>query len=209
MGLLLRLAVTAGMAAGLALGHVPAHAVQLSPAIAEMYAAVEATPPTANQMMVCYGFLCRLRFFLYFSAADRAALTGIMAKGKASAVEERKALQQALVWFDKRAGREVGTDKRVARADFRNRDDDHNFDCYDTTRNAVSMLLVLREWGLLRHHTIADPEYRGKFLVGQTPHNTAVLKEKPGGKNWIIDMWTTGYGQVPDVMTLEKWMDEN
>ena len=208
MGPLLRFVVAAGMAAGLTLGHAPAYAVQLSPAIAQMYAAVEATPPTAGQMMICYGFLCRLRSFLYFSAADRAALTGIMAKGKANAADERKALQQALVWFDKRAGREVGTDKRVARADFRMRDDDHNFDCYDTTRNAVSMLLVLREWGLLRHHTIADPKYRGNFLVGQTPHNTAVLKEKPGGKDWTIDMWTTGYGQVPDVMTLEKWMDE-
>ena len=190
------------------LGQVPASAVQLSLAIAEMYSAVEATPPTASQMMICYGFLCRLRSFLYFSAADRAALTGIMAKGKPNAVEERKAIQRAFVWFDKRAGREVGTDKRVARADFRMHDDNHNFDCYDTTRNAVSMLLVLREWGLLRHHTIADPNYRGNFLVGQTPHNTAVLTEKPGGKDWIVDMWTTGYGQVPDVMTLEKWMDE-
>ena len=198
------------MAAGLMLAQVPAYAaVQLSPAIAEMYSAVEATPPTASQMMVCYGFLCRLRFFLYFSAAERATLTGIMAKGKANAVAERKAIQQALVWFDKRVGREVGTNKRVARADFRNHDDNHNFDCYDTTRNAVSMLLVLREWGLLRHHTIADPKYRGNFLVGQTPHNTAVLTEKSGGKDWTVDMWTTSYGQVPDVMTLEKWMDEN
>jgi hypothetical protein len=145
VGALRRSIVAAAAAAGLTMGHVPAHAVQLSPAIAEMYSAVEAPPPTANQMTVCYGFLCRLRFFLYFSPAERAALTGIMAKGKANAVEERKAIQQVLVWFDKRVGREVGTDKRVARADFRNHDDEHNFDCYDTTRNAVSLLLVLRE----------------------------------------------------------------
>ena len=204
----MRRSILAGLAAGLLLGPVPSHAVQMSLAITQMYAAVEAAPPTAEQMMVCYGFLCRLRAFLYFSAADRTALTAIMAKGKANPADERKALQQAMVWFDKRAGQEVGTNKRVARADFRMRDDNHNFDCYDTTRNAVSMLLVIREWSLLRHHTIADPKYRGNFLVGQTPHNTAVLTEKSGGKDWIIDMWTTGYAQVPDVMTLEKWMDE-
>ena len=206
--MLRRSIAAAGIAAVLMLGPGPAGAVQLSPAIVQMYSAVEATPPTAGQMMICYGFQCRRRAFLYFSAADRAALAAIMAKGKANAADERKAIQQAMVWFDKRAGREVGTDKRVARADFRMHDDEHNFDCYDTTRNAVSMLLVLREWGLLRHHAIADPKYRGNFLVGQTPHNTAVLTEKPGGKDWIVDMWTTGYGQVPDVMTLEKWMDE-
>jgi len=205
----LRQSILAGLAAGLLLGPVPSHAVQMSRAIEDMYSAVEATPPTAEQMMVCYGFLCRLRFFLYFSAADRAALTAIMAKGKANAADERKALQQAFVWWDKRVAREVGTDKRVARADFRMRDDDHNFDCYDTTRNAVSLLLVLREWGLLRHHAISDPVYRGKFFLGQTPHNSALLTEKPGGKEWTIDMWTTGFGQVPEVMTLEKWMDEN
>jgi hypothetical protein len=174
-----------------------------------MYSSVEAVPPTASQIMVCYGFVCRLRFILYFSPAERAALANIMARGKASAADERKALQQAFVWFDRRVGREVGTNRRVARADFRNRDDEHNFDCYDTTRNAVSMLLVLREWGLLRHHTISDPVHRAKVLIGQTPHNSAVIKEKAGGKEWTIDMWTTAFGQVPDVMTVEKWMDEN
>ena len=204
-----RLIVAVVVTVGLALGQVPARAVQLSPAMEWMYSSVEAVPPTASQMMVCHGFVCRLRFFLYFSPAERATLVGIMAKGKASAAEERKALQQVFVWFDHRVGREVGTNRRVARADFRNRDDDHNFDCYDTTRNAVSMLLVLREWGLLRHHTISDPIHRAKVLIGQTPHNTAVVKVKVGGKEWVVDMWTTKFGQVPDVMTVEKWMDEN
>ena len=180
-----RTAVAAGMAACVLLAAGPARAVQLSPAIAQMYAAVEAVPPTASQMMVCYGFVCRLRYFLYFTPADRAAIAGMMAKGAKSAADERKALQQVFVWFDRRAGKAVGTDKRIARADIRHRAADTNFDCFDTTRNAVSLLLVLREWGLLRHHTIEDPRFRGNLFVGQTPHNTAVLKEKAGGKEWI------------------------
>jgi hypothetical protein len=186
-----------------------AQAVSLSPAIAQMYAATETQPPTATQMMVCYGFVCRRRMVLHFSPADRAALKKILDSGRGSAADERKVLQKAFVWFDRRVGGEIGTSRRVARADFRAGDDAHNFDCFDTTRNAVSLLLVFREWGLLRHHSIADPEFRGNFLVGQTPHNTAVLAEKKTGKKWVIDMWTTAYGQVPDVMPLEKWMTEN
>jgi hypothetical protein len=197
------------MAAAVLLAAGPARAVQLSPAIAQMYSAVEAVPPTASQMMVCYGFVCRLRYFLYFTPGDRAAIAGMMAKGAASAADERKALQQVFVWFDRRVGKIIGTDKRIARADIRHRAADTNFDCFDTTRNGVSLLLVVREWGLLRHHTIEDPRFRGKLLLGQTPHNTAVMKEKKGGKEWVIDMWTTKYSQVPDVMTLEKWLDEN
>ena len=128
-----------------------------------------------------------------------------MNKGRASAAEERKAIQQVFVWFDHRVAREVGTNKRVANADVRAFDADHNFDCWDTTRNAASLLLVLQEWGLLRHHRVADPRYRGNIFIGQLPHNTAVLRETAaGGTSWVVDMWTTSFGQVPDVMTLDN-----
>jgi hypothetical protein len=187
----------------------PAAAIKLSLAIAQMYAATEAQPPTADQMMVCYGFVCRRKLALQFSPGERSTLKKILADGRASAAGERKALQRAFVWFDRRVGREIGTSRRVARADFRAGDDAHNFDCFDTTRNAVSLLLIFQEWGLLHHHSVADPEFRGSVLAGQTPHNTAVLNEKKTGQKWVIDMWTTAYGQVPDVMPLDKWMTEN
>ena len=194
-------------------GHVwagtSAQALQLSGEIAKMYADVEMPPPTASQMTVCYGFVCQRRFTLAFSDAERAKLAGIMAKGGASAAAERRAIQEVMVWFDHRVAREVGTNKRVARADFRHRDAEHNFDCYDTTRNTVSMLLIMKEWRLIRHHDISDPRYRGKFFVGQTPHNTAVLTERKGGQHWVVDMWTTSFGKLPDVMPLAKWLDEN
>jgi hypothetical protein len=202
-------AVGALAATALTFGTNPAPAIELSPNVAQMYAAVEAQPPTAGQMMVCYGFVCRRKMVLHFSPDERSALKKILTSGRTSAAEERKALQRAFVWFDRRVGRDIGTSRRVARADFRAGDDAHNFDCFDTTRNAVSLLLVFQEWGLLNHHTVADPQFRGNVLVGQTPHNTAVLIEKKTGKKWIIDMWTTAYGQVPDVMPLDKWMTEN
>ncbi len=182
--------------------------IKLTQEMMEMYAAVEELPPTAARMTVCYGFRCRRRMELGFTGKERATLVSILARGRASAAAERKALQQAFVWFDHRVGRETGTSKRVANADIRTFDAAHNFDCWDTTRNAMSFLLVLQEWGALHHHTVDNPRYRGNVLVGQLPHNTAVLAERPGGKKWIVDMWTTSYGQVPDVMTLDKWLDE-
>jgi hypothetical protein len=196
--LLLPLATLSGAAAA---------AMKLTPAQDEIYAAVEIPPPNAAEMTVCYAFGCRKRLTLHFSPAEQAALGAIMAKGRASPDDERKAIQQAFVWFDRRVARDIGTDKRVAYADFRMFDADHNFDCWDTTRNAQSLLLVLQDWGALRHHTVSDPRFRGNLFIGQTPHNTAVIKEKVSGERWIVDMWTTNYGQVPDVMTLAKWLD--
>jgi hypothetical protein len=204
-----RVVSAAAVAAFVMLGAGPAPAIELSHALAQMYSDLSVPPPTAEQMMVCYGFGCRRRMFLEFTDADRKRLTEILATGRASPEAERKAVQQAVVWFDRRVGPIIGTSKRVARADFRYFDAAHNFDCFDTTRNAASLLLVMQEWGLFRHHTVGDPRYRGNFLVGQTPHNTAVLIERASRRGWVVDMWPRGYAELPDVMTVEQWLTEN
>lgn len=186
-----------------------AAAAELSPGIAQLYTSVSIYPPSAKSMTVCYGFVCRRREPLDFTSADRGTLTRILVAGRSSAAAERRAVQKAVVWFDRRMGPILGTDKRVARADFRAGDDKHNFDCWDTTRNVTSLLLVLQDWGLLKFHTVGNPHYRGNALVLQTPHNTAVLVERATHVEWVVDMWPRGYAQLPDVMPLDRWIKEN
>src|ERR1700681_1583311 len=186
-----------------------AKALEMSPAVAALYTTVSIYPPSAKSMTVCYGFVCRRREILDFTAGDRSALTQIMAAGHASAAAERAAAQKAVIWFDRRMGPVIGTNKRVAKADFRYFDDKHNFDCWDTTRNTTSLLLVLQEWHLLKYHVVGDPHYRGNALVLQTPHNTAVLVERATRVEWVVDLWPRGYLQPPDVMTVAKWVTED
>jgi hypothetical protein len=100
----------------------------------------------------------------------------------------------------------LGTDRRVARADFRFRDDAHNFDCWDTTRNVTGLLLIMQDWGLLKHHSVGDPIYRGNALVLQTPHNTPILIDRNTSVRWTVDLWTRGYGQTPEVLPADEWM---
>jgi hypothetical protein len=182
---------------------------ELSSAQAALYSSVSIYPPSATAMTVCYGFVCRRREMLDFTPGDRSALTQIMAAGRASAVAERAAVQKAVIWFDRRMGPVIGTNKRVANADIRALDSAHNFDCWDTTRNTTSLLLVLQEWGLFKYHVVGDPHYRGNTLVLQLPHNTAVLIERATKVEWVVDMWPTSYAQPPDVMTLAKWVTED
>jgi len=184
----------------------PARAVELTPAQAALYTTVSIFPPSASSMTVCYGFVCRRREMLDFTPADRSALGKILAAGRSSAAAERAAVQKAVIWFDRRMGPIIGTDKRVANADIRALDDKHNFDCWDTTRNTTSLLLVMQEWGLFKFHTVSDPHYRGNALVLQLPHNTAVLKERATGTEWVVDMWPQAYGHPPDVMPLAEWI---
>ena len=186
----------------------PAFAVQLSAPQAALYSTVSIFPPSAQRMTVCYGFVCRRREILDFTASDRNALTQILGSGRASAAAERAAVQKAVIWFDRRMGPVLGTDKRVAKADIRALDASHNYDCWDTTRNTTSLLLVLQEWGLFKYHVVGDPHYRG-YTVFQLPHNTAVLVERATKVEWVVDMWPRGYAQPPDVMTVEKWVTED
>jgi hypothetical protein len=186
-----------------------AAAAELSPAVQALYTTVSIYPPSASSMTVCYGFVCRRREILDFTAGDRRALTQILAAGRASAVAERAAVQKAVIWFDRRMGPILGTDKRVAKADFRYFDDKHNFDCWDTTRNTTSLLLVLQEWNLFKYHVVGDPHYRGNTLVLQTPHNTAVLVDRATKVEWVVDLWPRGYLQPPDVITVQKWVTED
>jgi hypothetical protein len=186
----------------------PLRAGELSAAQAQLYTSVSIYPPSASAMTVCYGFVCRRREILNFTPGDRAALTQIMNSGHASAVAERAAAQRAVIWFDHRMGPVIGTNKRVANADVRALDDKHNYDCWDTTRNVTSLLLVLQQWGLFKFHDVGDPHYRGNPLVLQLPHNTAVLLDRASKVEWVVDLWPRGYGQPPDVMTLAQWQKE-
>src|SRR5436305_2263621 len=205
-----RAQLAGGLVAALVLlGAQPAAAIELSPEVAALYSSVSIYPPSATSMTVCYGFVCRRRETLDFTPADRKALTQILAAGKASAAAERAAVQKAVIWFDRRMGPLLGTDRRVAKADFRYFDDSHNYDCWDVTRNTTSLLLVLQEWGLLKHHTVGNPHYRGNTLVLQTPHNTAVLLDRATRIERVVDMWTRGYLEPPDVMPGEQWVKED
>lgn len=203
-----RSVATAAVAFGVALAAQPASAMQLTPQQSELYTSVSTSPPTAETMTVCYGFVCRRRIELDFTAADRKALTQIIAAGKTSAIAERAAIQKAVMWFDRKVGPTLGTTTRIARADIRSGADAKNFDCWDSTRNVSSLLLVLQEWGLLKHHTVGNPRYRGNILAMQLPHNTAVIVEKQSRMEWAVDMWTTRYLQPPDVMLVEQWLKE-
>jgi hypothetical protein len=134
----------AAFLADLILGYAlsPAYSLELSAPQAALYSTVSIFPPSAQRMTVCYGFVCRRREMLDFTPGDRNALTQILAAGHASAAAERAAVQKAVIWFDRRMGPVIGTSKRVAKADIRALDDKHNYDCWDTTRNTTSLLLV-------------------------------------------------------------------
>src|SRR5262249_61308390 len=107
-------------------------------------------------------------------------------------------------WFERRIAPITGTTMRVARAGpliglAGNRG---QFDCIDTTNNTNSLLLVLDQLKLLRHHTIAAPVSRFWFTEG--PHNTAVIRDSKSGGLWTVDPWEQKGSGGPDIFPVAK-----
>ena len=174
---------------------------------AAAYGGLSLSAPTPSALTVCHGFGCQYRAELGLTSVDHATLKRLMTAGHASAAKERQAVAAAGAWFDKRIAQVAGTAGHVARA---NRDymyDKRQFDCIDTSRNTTSLLLLLQELGLLRYHTVDAPEARGHIFDFKAPHATAVLVEKETGTKWSVDAWTRAYGQAPEIMRLDRWMD--
>jgi hypothetical protein len=178
--------------------------------IDEAYASVSLSPPTTRLVVVCHDFGCTQRTPVGLSSGDLATLTSLLAPGRASAEAERRAVAAAGAWFDRRIGPAAGTTHRVARATgLGGQGTVGQMDCIDTSRNSTSLLLILEQLHLLRHHKVEAPEARGFLLDGRGPHATAVLTDIHTGKKWAVDSWTHKYGEQPDIMPLDVWMQKS
>ena len=155
---------------------------------------------------ICHGFGCDFRTEIGLAGSDRAQMSAIMASGSASAEAERVAIGRTEAWFERRIAPITGTAKRVARAGaliFAPGNRAQQFDCIDTTNNTNSLLLILDQLKLLRHHTIAAPASR--FLFTEGPHNTEVIKDRKTNELWTVDPWTHKGSEAPDIWPLAKW----
>ena len=171
------------------------------------YRAQGGMPPSGDRIFVCHAFGCAVRTPVTITPADRAAAARIMRAGAGSPAAERKAIAEAIAWFERRVAKPVGSGGDVGGLDLWNAGVRGQMDCIDEATNTTSYLLLLQSWTLLRHHTVASPVARGFFLDGRYPHATAVVVDEQTGKPWAIDSWPKANGVKPDVMTLQRWFD--
>jgi len=162
--------------------------------------------PTLSRVVICHGFDCRVRTEVGLGPADHARLANILAQGRGSPMAERKAIAQAVAWFERRVAPEAGTTKAVARPNSRYPGGNPGqMDCVDTTANTMTLFYVLETLHLFRHHGLALPVSRHVFIDG-VPHLTAVLRDIKSGERWAVDPWTHNNGELPDVMPLQSWV---
>ena len=186
----------------------PGAAVELDFEIVRTLEDLSLPVPDPANPVVCHGFGCAYRTPILLRNADRAKLMQLFGRAAAkSADSERKAVAEAMAWFEKRVAMEAGTAKAMARAGLGHAGDPSQFDCLDKTANTIGLLAVIEQMGLLRHHQIDVPESR--MGLSSLPHTTAVVRERRSGQKWVVDGWTHNNGELPDVMPLETWFSQS
>lgn len=166
----------------------------------------EVPAPTASQIVVCHGFNCKYRTAIALTNNDVARLRQILAGGRQSPQREIEAIANAVSWFERRVGPIAGTSRRTPRAGPKQAGRRSEADCIDQSVNTTSLLLLLSDLDLLRHHGVTGPQSRGYLFDMRYPHATAVVENVRTGAKWAIDPWPKRNGQRPDTMPIERWM---
>ena len=173
------------------------------PAGADWFGARGVPPPAGSRVYVCHGYGCRVVTPVTLSTAEIGKIAAPLAAAEGAAAE-RAALVLAVQRFEQIVGVRVGTGGALPRTQIGDARSDQ-MDCIDEATNTTSLLRLLAERGLLKHHRVEHPSARGFFLDGRYPHNTAVLAEAAGRAKWAVDSWPRANGEAPVIQPLSEW----
>ena len=116
--------------------------------------------------------------------------------GPRSAAAERAAVQKAVVWFDRRMGARSSAPTSGWRRRISATSTKAQLRLLDTTRNTTSLLLVLQEWGLLKHHAIGTRNIVAiRWCADAAQHGSAGRSRHQGRMG--RDLWPRGYLAPP------------
>lgn len=168
------------------------------------YGKFDAAPPKGRVVTICHGYTCEFKTPYRLTDRELAEIDAMFRPGDVAGPEaERDRIRDAVALFERRVGQKIGTERDRAQNDMlHGSGDPTQQDCVDEAANTMSLILVLNERGLIRHHTIEKPALRNPFLLA---HYTAVLRDKRTGTDWAVDSWFGANGEPPLVMPLDRW----
>ena len=162
-------------------------------------------PVARGQFTLCHGYSCTHKSKAGFAPREWNSVAALF-KGRVNdAPTERSIIARAIARMEEISGAKTGTAQDLPMAGAF-KESDAQMDCIDETINTTHYLGLLQDAGLLRFHEVAEPTHRGYLLDGRWPHNTAVMREKDGGKLWAVDAFYRANGEEPYIVPREQWL---
>jgi len=171
---------------------------------ADFYAYAGAKMPAGRTVTVCHAYFCQQQSSVTFTEAEIERLRLVFAPVQ-DAATERAAAADAVGLIERLVGERVGTagDKGLLYPP--GSGDPGQQDCVDEAANTTSYLLLMKNEGLIRFHSVEEPALRGMFIDGRWQHYTAVLEENATGDAYAVDSWPRDNGNPAIVMPLRDW----
>lgn len=121
-----------------------------------------------------------------------------------SAAQERKRISQSIAVFEHYVGARTGTEVD-GYGTFRNMGN-FNHDCVDESTNTTVYLMMLRDRGLIKYHTLSAPDTRFPLINGgRWPHKTAVIRDIQTHERYAVDSWFHDNGYPAEVISMNSW----
>ena len=153
---------------------------------------------------ICYNWACSTRQYITFTAADMDEVRQHMALCPGDGLHDRIQRVRIGIWQMEALAQKyqslLGNDKAINDYDHA---DEGRMDCIDNASNTTNFLHVLRDLKLIPEWAIRTQEVRDMFSLDV--HWTAVVVDKGSSRQWAVDSWFRGNGNLPFVMPLAAW----
>jgi len=153
----------------------------------------------------CHGYNCSQKMRIGFNESEWKSIRSIFSKPAIDELSERKKIAHAISLMEKYAGNLVGAENDLPKAPIIKKSN-KELDCIDETINTTKYLGFLQKDNLLKWHILSRPVYKGFFINGVYPHNSASITELATGQIYVVDSYIFENGREPVIRTLEDWM---
>jgi len=159
-----------------------------------------------SSFLVCSEYGCAKKQWVSLEEAEWSQVRSSFLPAPSNAEEERENIRGAVALIENFVGPKAGTDIDRAGATILTTDKRGQLDCIDEAYNTTTYLRLMAADNLIKFHDIGEPARRG-YIINRWPHNTATVLEHDSDASYVVDSWFGANGMLPDVVTLERWMD--
>ncbi len=159
-----------------------------------------------SSFLVCSEYGCAVKQWVSLNDAEWNQVGSVFLPASQNAAEERERIREAVALIEEIVGPKAGTDVDRAGATIMTMNKRGQLDCIDEAYNTTTYLRMMDADNFIKFHEIGSPARRG-YILNRWPHNTATVVEHGSEANYVVDSWYGANGMLPDIVTLELWMD--
>lgn len=161
--------------------------------------------PKVERFPHCQNYGCAVVKNIELNKHDWKKIDKAFGKKAKTAEQEREKIAKTIGVFEQIVGPITGTDGD--RPGTFEKTGPGQLDCVDESTNTTIYMMLLKQKGLLKFHTIEQPQVRYPLVSGRGwMHQSAVVRETKTGDEYAIDSWFDEPGQPARIVAIPDWM---